>query len=61
MSRATDRTRQILLERALDHLRNALLLCDQLAESVPACHLQHALDLLDSAAAAADGAGSRPH
>jgi hypothetical protein len=46
MTRIADQPRRILLQRTIDHLREALALCDQLAEQVPACHLQHALDLL---------------
>jgi hypothetical protein len=61
MSPATARSRQILVERTLDHVRHALALCDELSATLPACHLQHALDLLDPLAAPADGAPPRPN
>lgn len=36
-----------LREKAASHLRIALALCDDLGADMPACHVQHALDLLN--------------
>jgi hypothetical protein len=60
MPRVIGRSRELLLEQMLYHLRSALALCDEIAEPVPACHLQHAIDLLDPAGPR-DGAPRQPH
>jgi hypothetical protein len=61
MSQAGEPRREILRERALDHVRRALALCDELSEPVPACHLQHARDLLDPLAPALGDDPARAH
>ena len=46
MDEQTKPNRQALLEEALGHVRSAIDLCDRLGEALPACYLQHGLDVL---------------
>jgi hypothetical protein len=46
MEEATKMDRKAIVDQALDHLRRAIDLCDSIGETMPACHLQLGLDLL---------------
>ncbi|QAY79050.1 hypothetical protein [Sphingosinicella sp. BN140058] len=64
MNQATNPDRQAIVDQALEHLRQAIELCDAIGETVPACHLQMGLDMLQGYEAAHVGrplAAGRAH
>jgi hypothetical protein len=42
----TKMDRQAIVDQALEHIRQAIELCDSIGETMPACHLQLGLDML---------------
>ena len=58
MEQAGEPERQAILDRAAGHVRGAIALCDALGEGMPACHLQHGLDMIRDAAGAPDQASA---
>lgn len=64
MEETTKMDRQAIVDEALEHLRLAIELCDSIGETMPACHLQLGLDILQGYDAAHIGkplAAGRAH